>query len=100
MKRLLYFILKKDIIKKLKKAHVGSQIIDDVTMVLGIPSNLMTGYIYNEELIKEIKTEIQNLNKKTRSDIDDMMSRKDEQIKEIHGIIHDLENKIFSLPNK
>lgn len=43
MKRLLYLILKKDIIKRLKQKH-GEQFIDDVMETLGMPTNFMDKY--------------------------------------------------------
>ena len=47
MKKLLYKILKKDMIKKLSKKH-GEQFIDDVMETFGIPSNLMDKYKHHE----------------------------------------------------
>jgi hypothetical protein len=40
MKHLLYLILKKDMIKRLRKKH-GEQFIDDVMETFGIPTNLL-----------------------------------------------------------
>ena len=43
MKRILYLILKKDMIKKLSKKH-GEQFIDDVMETFEMPTNLMDKY--------------------------------------------------------
>jgi len=43
MKKLLYLILKKDMIKRLSEKH-GEQFIDDVMETFGIPTNLMDKY--------------------------------------------------------
>lgn len=43
IKRLLYLILKKDMIKKLDVKH-GEQFIDDVMNTFGMPTNLMEKY--------------------------------------------------------
>lgn len=42
-KKLLYRLLKKDMIKKLKKKH-GEQFIDDVMETFGVPTNFMDEY--------------------------------------------------------
>ena len=41
MKKLLYRILKKDIVKKLRNHHYGEQFVDDVMKSLGIPTNYL-----------------------------------------------------------
>ena len=43
LKKLLYLILKKDMIKKLGVKH-GEQFIDDVMNTFGMPTNLMVKY--------------------------------------------------------
>ncbi len=58
--KLLYLILKKDIIKRLRERH-GSQFVDNVMETLGMPTNLTQEYlnsldmeereIYNKNLI-------------------------------------------------
>ena len=42
-KKLLYIILKKDMVKKLRKKH-GEQFVDDVMATFGVPTNLMDKY--------------------------------------------------------
>lgn len=42
MKRILYLLLKKDIVKKLKAKYYEEQFIDSVTEALGIPTNLLS----------------------------------------------------------
>jgi len=41
MKRLLYWLLKKDMIKRLKQKH-GEQFVDDVMETFGMPTNFMS----------------------------------------------------------
>ena len=41
MKYILYRILKKDMIKRMRNAHRGEQFIDDVMEIFGIPTNFM-----------------------------------------------------------
>jgi hypothetical protein len=48
MKKLLYLILKRDMIKKLKEKH-GEQFIDDVMSTFGIPTNLLSNYYKNKD---------------------------------------------------
>jgi len=53
MKKILYRVLKKDMIKKLSKKH-GEQFIDDVTETFGIPTNLMKESITKVDYIEEV----------------------------------------------
>ena len=46
MKKIMYRLLKKDMIKKLSEKH-GEQFIDDVMDTFGIPTNLMSKYEKN-----------------------------------------------------
>lgn len=41
MKRLLYWLLKKDMIKRLKQKH-GEQFVDDVMETFGMPTNFIS----------------------------------------------------------
>jgi hypothetical protein len=49
---LLYLILKKDMIRKLKENHKGTQFIDDVMGIFNVPTNLTDKYI--NTLSKEV----------------------------------------------
>ena len=44
MKKLLYLLLKKDIIKKLSKKH-GTQFVDDVMATFGMPTDTTNEYL-------------------------------------------------------
>jgi hypothetical protein len=44
MKKLLYLLLKKDMIKKLSKKH-GTQFVDDVMAIFGIPTDTTNEYL-------------------------------------------------------
>jgi len=44
MKKLLYLILKKDMIKKLRKKH-GTQFVDDVMATFGMPTDTTNEYL-------------------------------------------------------
>lgn len=44
MKRILYLILKKDMIKKLREKH-GSQFVDDVMAAFGMPTDTTNEYL-------------------------------------------------------
>ena len=44
MKKLLYLLLKKDMIKKLSKKH-GTQFIDDVMTTFGMPTDTTNEYL-------------------------------------------------------
>ena len=44
MKKLLYFLLKKDMIKKLSEKH-GTQFVDDVMATFGIPTDTTNEYL-------------------------------------------------------
>ena len=44
MKKLLYLLLKKDMIKKLSKKH-GTQFVDDVMETFGMPTDTTNGYL-------------------------------------------------------
>jgi hypothetical protein len=44
MKKLLYLLLKKDMIKKLSKKH-GTQFIDDVMATFGMPTDTTNEYL-------------------------------------------------------
>lgn len=48
MKRLLYWLLKKDMIRRLSKKH-GEQFIDDVMETFGMPTNFMSKYFKIKE---------------------------------------------------
>lgn len=67
MKRLLYLILKKDMIKKLSKLH-GEQFIDDVMKTFGVPSNLMDKY-NNQHIRYQVPDRI-------KKDIDDVLYKR------------------------
>ncbi len=49
--KLLYLILKKDIIKRLRERH-GSQFVDDVMETLGMPTNLTQEYLNSLDMEK------------------------------------------------
>ena len=55
-KKVIYLMLKKDIIKKLKNKGYGIQFIDNVTEALEIPSNLTDEYYRNLDMssVKQI----------------------------------------------
>jgi hypothetical protein len=55
MKKILYLILKKDMIKKLKVKH-GSQFIDDVMETFGMPTNYMKKYYEQNGYYDEQRT--------------------------------------------
>jgi predicted transcriptional regulator of viral defense system len=57
MKKILYLILKKDMIKKLSKNH-GTQFVDDVMETFGIATNTTNEYL--NSLKKEEKCEFIN----------------------------------------
>ena len=44
MKKLLYLLLKKDMIKKLRKKH-GTQFVDDVMSTFGMPTDRTNEYL-------------------------------------------------------
>lgn len=44
MKRLLYLLLKKDMIKKLSEKH-GTQFVDDVMVTFGMPTDTTNDYL-------------------------------------------------------
>jgi len=44
MKRILYFLLKKDIMKRLSKNR-GAQFVDDVMSILGMPTDTTNEYL-------------------------------------------------------
>ena len=44
MKKILYLLLKKDMIKKLRKKH-GTQFVDDVMFTFGMPTDLTNDYL-------------------------------------------------------
>lgn len=56
MKKLLYKILKKDMIKKLREKH-GEQFTDDVMKTFGIPTNFLEEGFPGSSRNKEVKQE-------------------------------------------
>jgi len=48
MKRILYFLLKKDIMKRLSEKR-GTQFVDDVMAILGMPTDTTNEYLQSLE---------------------------------------------------
>lgn len=55
MKRILYFLLKKDIMKRLSEKR-GTQFVDDVMAILGMPTDTTNEYLQSLEQKKPVNS--------------------------------------------
>jgi hypothetical protein len=55
MKRILYLILKKDMVKKLSKKH-GTQFVDDVMATFGMPTDTTNEYLNSLKQTEKCKS--------------------------------------------
>jgi hypothetical protein len=55
MKRILYLILKKDMVKKLSKKH-GTQFVDDVMATFGMPTDITNEYLNSLKQTEKCKS--------------------------------------------
>ncbi len=55
MKKILYLLLKKDMIKKLSKKH-GTQFVDDVMATFGMPTNTTNEYLNSVKQVEKCES--------------------------------------------